>query len=370
MIVIGLSLRSLLLYRPIKTSEGFSIPTKVQRVGDTAHMSGYVNIENGNVENVYKPESGPHPSQIGNVPTAKEYLIGRINRFKSHVPLKHSDKDYVIGQMDDEILQKFSLGDVPNIILNPDSAKEEQITCDIEEDCDEYVRNSNLYCPIGMDRLKIKESSGKINEQKYQGCYTATNKYPEIACRFGSRFNYCDYINELRIQKVGRGFYVIPTYDALSQIKRDYGTDNKQMMASLRHIDTLKINLIRNMILSFDHPEIKNNKDRITKWSPGSSTGSSLVDQYARQVYYNTFVLFQNGNHKTQARIGFIMRKDTPSGEAVSVSHIPELSTPTTRHSYNLKHVKYVHDTMRDPMPVLKPNVYTSQTKLNRRNIT
>jgi hypothetical protein len=221
-----------------------------------------------------------------------------------------------------------------------------------------------------MDRLKIKESSGKINEQKYQGCYTATNKYPEIACRFGSRFNYCDYINELRIQKVGRGFYVIPTYDALTQIKRDYGTDNKQMMASLRHIDTLKINLIRNMILSFDHPEIKNNKERITKWSPGSSTGSSLVDQYARQVYYNTFVLFQNGNHKTQARIGFIMRKDTPSGEAVSVSHIPELSTPTTRHSYNLKHVKYVHDTMRDPMPVLKPNVYTIQTKLNRRNIT
>jgi hypothetical protein len=379
-IVIGLSLRSLILYKPLQKSEpsaeGFSLDTEVQRMEDTAHMSGYVNVKHSNPNNVYKPESGPHPSQITNVPTAKEYVIGRIKKYESHVPLKHSDKDYVIGSMDDEIVKKFSLGDVPNIILNPDSREEDQITCDIEQDCDEYVRNSNLYCPMGLDRLKNQESTGKPNEQKYQGCYTMTRNYPSLACRFGDRFNYCDYMNDLRIQRTGRGFYVFPTFDAMYAIYQNTRrmvngrdeSDNTEWN-KVRYIMNIKISIIRYMILSYDHPDVNNNVNGVSNWSPWRSTGSSVLDQYARQVFYNSFLLYQSGTHKTPTRVGFIIRKDTPS-YGPSVSNIPELSTPTKRHSYNLKHAKYVHDTTMDPMPVLQPIVHTKQSRVNRIRMT
>jgi hypothetical protein len=351
-IVIGLSLRSMLLYRPFSNNEGFMNDTTLQRSGESGDMTGYVSMSNGDQSNVYKPSSGPYPSQIANVPTADEYIIGRIQRFQSHVPLLHSDKDYVLGTMDREIVNKFARGDIPNIILNPDSHTSDQITCDIEQDCDEFVRNSKLYCPVGMDRLKNQESTGEPNEQKYQGCYSITRDYPSLACRFGGRFNYCDYLTDLRIQRVGRGFYVFPTYDAMYEAYSRASTSNEKKRLS--YILFTKIHMIRVMILTFDHEDVRNHTSDIQKWYPWTTTGSPLLDQYGRSVFYDTFLLYQSGTHKSPTRIGFVLRKDTPV-HGITKSYVPELSTPVTRHSYNLKHIGYVHDTTQDPMPILQP---------------
>lgn len=362
-IVLGISLRSLQLYRPLDssqslTNEGF-LDTVYQRKFDNANMSGYVTPVNGSETDVFKPENGEHHSQIANVPTVKEYVIGRIKKYESHVPLKHSDKIYKIGSMDDEIIQKFAKGSNPDIILNPDSHVEDQITCDLEQDCKEYVRNSQLYCPMGIDRLKNRESTGKENEMKYQGCYTITRDYPHLACRFGDRFNYCNYMNDLRIQRVGRGFYVIPTFDALKDAK-DKASTNQEKNA-IEYILKIKIYIIRYMMLTYDRDEVKDNFTAIQKWLPWTSTGSSLLDQYGKQLFYNTFILYQSRTSKTPSRLGFIMRTDSPL--FLPKGNIPSLSTPSTRHSYNLKNTGFIHDTTQDPMPVLQPMINRPKTR-------
>lgn len=363
-IILGVSLRSLQLYRPLHNifqegDEGFT-DTVYQRKYENGNMTGYVGPIHGNESDVFKPENGEHHSQLTNVPTAKEYVIGRIKKYESHVPLKHSDKEYTIGSMDDEIIQKFSRGTNPDIILNPDSHIEKQITCDLEQDCDEYVRNSNLYCPMGIDRLKNRENTGKENEMKYQGCYTVTRNYPLLACRYGDRFNYCSYMNDLRIQRVGRGFYVFPTLDALKDAmdKADTGEEKRK----INYIMSMKIYMIRHMMLTYNREEVKDNIRNIKTWFPWSNnSGSSLLDQYGKQLFYNTFILYQSKTSKTPSRVGFIMRTDTPI--YVPKGHIPDLSTPSSRHTYNLKNVGYIHDTTQDPMPVLQPMINRPRTR-------
>jgi hypothetical protein len=367
-IVLGVSLRSLQLYRPFNDSpllenEGFT-DTVYQRKYDNANMTGYVGPEHGSDTDVFRPENGEHHSQLSNVPTAKEYVIGRIKKYKSHVPLNNSDKEYTIGSMDDEIIQKFSKGTNPDIVLNPDSHIEDQITCDLEQDCDEYVRNSKLYCPMGIDRLKIRENSGKENEMKYQGCYTFTRNYPLLACRYGDRFNYCSYMNDLKIQRVGRGFYVLPTLDVIKDAVDKADTESEKR--NIQYIMYIKIYIIRHMILTYDHEDVKKNHKDVQRWFPWSSTGSSLLDQYGKQLFYNTFILYQSKTSKTPSRIGFIMRTDTPLH--LPKGHIPELSTPSTRHSYNLKNVGYIHDTTQDPMPILQP--LFNRPKMRNTNMT
>jgi len=362
-IVLGISLRSLQLHRPFDQSpshanEGF-LDTVYQRKFDDANMSGYVAPVNGGESDVFKPENGEHHSQIANVPTAKEYVIGRIKKYESHVPLKHSDKTYTIGSMDDEIIQKFARGTNPDIILNPDSHIEDQITCDLEQDCKEYVRNSQLYCPMGIDRLKNRESTGKPNEMKYQGCYTITRDYPQLACRFGDRFNYCSYMNDLRIQRVGRGFYVFPTFDVIKDATDKASTSKEKDAISF--ITNMKIYMIRHMILTYDRDEVKDNFTAIQKWFPWSSTGSSLLDQYGEQLFYNTFILYQSKTSKTPSRVGFIMRTD--SSMFLPKGNVPDLSTPSARHSYNLKNAGFIHDTTQDPMPVLQPMINRPKTR-------
>lgn len=364
-ITLGLSLRSLQVYRPFDEPDGFLSAlegfqdTQIQRTYDNGHMTGYEISLNGDQTDLFRPEDGPIHSQLENVPSAKEYVIGRIKKYESHVPLKHSDREYTFGTMDDEIIQKFARGTNPEIVLNPDSHIEDQITCDLEQDCDEYVRNSNLYCPMGMDRLRLKESTGTPNEEKYQGCYTITRDYPLLACRFGDRFNYCNYMTDLRIQRVGRGFYVLPTYEVLKDAMDRAETDLDKRKIS--HILNTKIYMIRHMILTYDHEEVKRHFKKIQKWTPWSGTGSPMVDQYARQIFYNTFILYQSKTTGTPTRLGFIMRTDTPT--YVPKGTIPELSTPSTRHSYDLKNVKFVHDTTKDPMPVLQPRIHKPKTR-------
>ena len=350
-IILGISLRSLQLYRPLD-NEGF-LDTVYQRNYDDANMTGYVSPEHGSDTDVFRPENGEHHSQLANVPTTKEYVIGRIKKYLKHVPLMHSDKLYTIGSMDDEIIQKFTMGTNPDIILNPDSHIEDQITCDLEQDCDEYAISSFLYCPIGMDRLKITENTGKENELKYQGCYTTTRNYPSLACRYNDRFNYCSYIHNKKIQRVGRGFYVFPTFDAIIDGINKAGTDTEKTNVSF--IMFIKIYITRYLILTYNREDVKNNYKRIQNWFPWLSTGSSVLDQYARQVFYNTFILYQSKTAKTPSRIGFIMRTDKST--FLPKSYIPELSTPSSRHTYNLKNVGYIHDTTRDPMPILQPMI-------------
>lgn len=364
-IVLGVSLRSLQLYRPLDSSqsliseaEGF-LNTVYQRKFDDANMSGYVVPLNGSESDVFKPENGEHHTQLTNVPTGKEYVIGRIKKYESQVPLKHSDKTYIIGSMDDEIIQKFVRGTNPDIILNPDSHIEDHITCDLEQDCKEYVRNSQLYCPMGIDRLKNRESTGKANEMKYQGCYTITRDYPQLACRFGDRFNYCKYMNDLRIQRVGRGFYVFPTFDAIKDAKDKASTSREKDAISF--ITNMKIYMIRRMMLTYDRDEVKDNFSTIQKWFPWTSSGSSLLDQYGKQLFYNTFILYQSKTSKTPSRVGFIMRTD--SSIFLPKRNVPDLSTPSARHSYNLKNVGFIHDTTQDPMPILQHMINRQKTR-------
>jgi hypothetical protein len=378
-IILGLSLQSLQTLKPFRTptspvppkgafSEGFNNDdTYYQRQAEDGDMTGYVQSTSGDANDVFRPDSGQVQSQLKNVPTSKEYVIGRINKYKSHVPLNHSDKNYNIGTMDDEIIQKFVRGTNPEIILNPDSHTQDQITCDLDTDCEEYVRNSQLYCPIGIDRLKTQESTGSKNEQKYQGCYTLTRDYPLLACKDGDRFNYCNYLRDLRVQRVGRGFYVFPTFDAI--LSAWNSAESSQEKRKISFIWRAKENMVREMILSFDHDEVKRNYRRIVQWRSWRTTGSSVIDQYARQILYNSFLLYQSKTTKSPTRIGFIMRSPKDTASRVRVGHVPELSTPTTRHSYNLKNVRYVHDTTMDPMPILHPRINRPKT-LSRNQIS
>lgn len=326
-VILGLSLRSLKVYRPFDT-EGFT-GTVFDRRSEDASMTGYVTSGDGQL---FRPESGPVHSQLENVPTRTEFIMGRIAQHIGEVPIKNSSKNYTVGVTDDEIIQKFTKGSQSEIILNPDSPANTHVTCQLGVNCGEFVKDSYLYCPVGLDRVKNREVG-------YQGCHTSGTSHPYLSCKFDDPANNCYYLKDLRIQRVGNGFVVIPTFELLVRTLKD-NVNNAYRLYNL------KSHFIQQMLLSHDHPEVKANLDKISKWKPWLSTGSTTLDQYCRQLLFNTFILFQPG---TPSRIGFIMRQNKPV--YLPIGYVPELSN----HSYNLKKIGFIHDTTQDPMPILLP---------------
>ena len=322
--ILGVSLRTLQKYRPF---EGF---TTYQNRSQDGLQTGYVTSPTGG--DVFRPNSDIHHPQIKNVPSSDEYVMGKIKRYETNVPLKISGVDYKIGGMNDAILGKFTRGTDPEIILNPDSERVNQETCILGNDCDEYVYNSHLYCPVGMERLQTQTPGKHTTERKYQGCYLLGRDYPAFACRHDDPLNSCNILKQKRIQRVGRGFLVFPPKRIFMKAEQE-GVSVNELWERKQHF-------IRIMLRSY---ELQKTHPTINSWSEASpDIDNSVIENYANTILEKGYVMVQQKNTQTPMRIGFL----------VPDKSVPNIATPLRRTSYDLSRIKYIHDTTKD-LPVV-----------------
>lgn len=322
--ILGVSLRTLQKYRPF---EGFMT---YQRRSNDGSQTGYVTSSTGG--DVFRPDTmNVHP-QIKNVPSSEEYVLGKIKRYQKHVPLKVSGIDYKIGGMNDAILGKFTKGTEPEIILNPDSNPENHESCLLGNGCEEYVYNSHLYCPVGMERLQTKTPGKNINERKYQGCYLLGKDYPAFACRHDDPLNSCEVLKQKRIQRVGKGFYVFPPKSVFMKAEQE-GVNVNELWERKQHF-------IRMILRSYDLQKTHRN---INSWSEESpDIDNSKIEEYANTILDKGYIMVQYKTTETPMRIGVYVPNQT----------IPDISTPLRRTSYDLSRIKYIHDTTKD-LPIV-----------------
>lgn len=358
-VIFGLSLHTLLEYKPFPfvninkgnwiEKEGF-VDTKYDRNASDAAMTGYVTVQGGDIHNTFKPDSGSVHPQLENVPTATEYLIGRMKRYKMYIPFNNTNVTYHFGSQDKDILQKFARGSNPDIILNPDSDSKHWVLCDIERECKEYVHNSRLYCPIGMDRLQIQTPTGKHNERRYQGCYSAPRQYHMFACRSNDPKGGCRILRDRMVQRVGSGFVMYPPSGVMDLALKEATNNNEKGL--IREFMNSKSIHIRNMLLSYTRDDIRDNIDAINKWSPSPlekrlSVDNGTLDRYLNSIYDDCYLLFQPRGYDSEARIGFVTRKD-------KYVNVPKLGNDI---NYDITSLKFIPDTTKDPMPLLRPMI-------------
>jgi hypothetical protein len=315
----------------IYCNEGFEQYT---RDPNTFHQTGYVNGE-------LRPSSGTVPSQLENVPSIKDVLTGKLQRFSGEIPT-----GIVTGSLNvnnpshmDTIIQTFvkdaNSMNVPDIILNPNSVSGKQVTCRLGETCDEDVILGNVYCPVGMRKVETGDPN-----QPYSGCYSGGRNVLALSCRHNESSGMglsCRPLRDKKVQRVGDGFQMFPSVEVYQRLVAKYQAENNE--EALRQISNSwhrKWWLVIQMALSYkDFARSTEQHSRQILW------------QYIQMVFMYGLILYQpTVEDMTHPRIGVILPPTHPV--------LPNLQTEQYMFDYNITNISNIHDTTLEPLPILR----------------
>lgn len=324
--------------------EGFAVQTQSQFRDTDGTMTGLVTIKGGAPGEVFKRENGPSHSQLQNVPTATEYIVGRMKKYREYIPLKNVKERFTFGTSDDrEIVKKFARGSNPDIVLNPDSRPKNWQMCALPEDCKEYVNRSKLYCPIGMERVQNQTPSGKDGENVYQGCYYVGRRTSTLTSVSDRKAR--NILDGLKIQRVGQNFLMYPPLKEIQTALQNSVNANEKEYLNL--LVSRKVRFIREMAKTLVIAKAnEKNMVAIDRWNPlqkVTHVDDGELEKYMTGLLNDAYILVQGQTSETKTRIGYINANKT---------HIPELKNQKGQ-SYNLSSIQFLPDTTMDPLPLL-----------------
>ena len=308
-----------------------------ERDPTTMEQTGLITDSPGNPAVVYKSTSGVVNDQYTNVPTRENVYQNVLQRYSSQIP----SQSYSGGQMSENRILKSSGGPLPNVILNPASDADKQIVCKLNDTCEDYVIDRTLYCPIGMDRME----TGAVGsgQRRYNGCYSGGRRIPSLGCRHGveeansmAGGNLCRILSQLKIQRVGSGFIMIPRYSVLKALL-------EKPIASLPDTERNQIiemvNLRRNIVAQMTF-SLKSQVSR----SRGDKMAESQLMSYYNGLLYNTTILYQPvTDGMRMPRAGFY-------ADGIS---LPALERLPQEQDYNVT-AGSIGDTTKAPLPELE----------------
>jgi hypothetical protein len=236
---------------------------------------------------------------------------------------------------------KSSGGPLPNVILNPESDADKQIVCKLNDTCEDYVIDRTLYCPIGMDRME----TGAVGsgQRRYNGCYSGGRRIPSLGCRHGveeansmAGGNLCRILSQLKIQRVGSGFIMIPRYSVLKALLEK---PRASLSDSERNDIVNMVNLRKNIVAQMTFAL----KSQVSR-SRGDKMAESQLMSYYNGLLYNTTILYQPVTDGMRLpRAGFY-------AEGIS---LPVIERLPQEPDYNVT-TRTLGDTTKAPLPELE----------------
>ena len=309
---------------------------KNQTDPNTGEQTGLITDSPGNPAVAYKSTSGSVNDQYKNVPTRNVIYHGVAQKHSMQIPWRaYSNKDRMI----DKIL-KPSGGPLPSVVLNPASDGDKQVICKLNDNCEDYVYRRELYCPIGMDRMETGVMG--TGERRYNGCYSAGRMIPSLGCRHNREEansmaggNLCGILSELRIQRVGTGFMMIPPYYVLKALlEKPSASLSDSERNQIIEITNRRKDIVAQMVFSLKSQVSRANRDNIAK---------SQLMAYYNQILYNTTIIYQPvTDGMKNSRAGFYAR---------GVS-IPSIERLPVEPDFNITD-KSLGDTTKEPLPEL-----------------
>jgi hypothetical protein len=303
---------------------------------DTMEQTGLVSSVGGNITNsnfVYTSPGQTPSSQYKNVKNEKEFIKGVLNKHSSQIP-------WNIYSSTDQSKITRSTGGLPLIILNPDSNPDKQEVCKLNDSCEDYVIDRNLYCPMGMERISTGSQSGK----RYNGCYSASRKVPSLGCYHDSTEatsmnggNMCRLLSQKKVQRVGTGFVMLPPAFVFNNLlTKPISQVSDAERNEIITMAQLKQQVVSQMLFYYE-PSIKRAvSDKLTR--------QQLLSYYIT-ILQHAYIFYQPvTDSMTKPRAGFILYNRT----------IPSLRSPGFEIDYNITRVSNIGDTTKSPLPSLE----------------
>jgi hypothetical protein len=302
---------------------------------NTMKQTGLVSDSPGNSSVAYKSTTTNVNDQYKNVPTKQDMDSGVLFRYRYQIP----SASYFIKDRSSTGVLRPSGGPLPNVILNPASNPNNQVVCKINDNCEDYVIDRQLYCPIGMDRMSTGATG--LGERLYNGCYSGGTRIPSLGCRHGraeansmAGGNMCWILSNSKIQRVGSGFIMIPPYSTLKALlEKPVSALSDSERNDIINIVNLRKNIVAQMTFAL--------KSQVSQ-AAGNTMIQARLMSYYNYLLYNSTIFYQPVTDGMRLpRAGFYLQ------------YAPWIERLTLEPNYNITG-KEIGDTTKAPLPELE----------------